>query len=141
YLDSRSVVAAQQTKMTILFVPVPRRRVPFEWPRIVALLDKAIAHDDGATPKDVYQWLVSGRSEAFWVGAAVNASGIVVTTTGPIDGVGVCWLNYVGGTVTGGPKAFIRAARAIVDQIEVLARDAGCTELRGGGRNWSRVFP
>lgn len=118
-------------------MPVLRERVPFEWERIAALLDKAIAHDERATPKDVYDWLVSGRSEAFWVAVTFNATGLIVTTT---EG-DVCWINYVAGKVKGGPRAFIRAARAVVDEMAVLARDAGCTELRGGGRNWSRVFP
>ena len=127
--------------MTIVFVPIPRERVPFEWERIASLLSSAFAHDGEATPLDVYAWLTSGQSEAFWVGAATNATGIIVTTTGPIDGTEVCWINYAAGTVRGGPRAFIATARAIVDQIEDLAREAGCTELRGGGRNWSRVFP
>lgn len=121
----------------MIFVPIAKERIPFEWERIMALIGKAIEHDDTATPLDVYAWLTSGRSEAFWIGIPVNVAGIAVTTTDD----DVCWINYVGGHVKGGPRAFIRAARDIVAEIETLARDVGCTELRGGGRNWSRVFP
>lgn len=124
-----------------MFRPIPKEQVPREWPRISAMLDKAIAHDDNATPRDVYAWLTSGLSEAFWINSPA-ATGIAVTTIAPIGGVKVCWLNYVAGTVKGGPRAFIAAVRAIVAQIEVLARKQGCAELRGGGRDWlSRVLP
>lgn len=121
----------------MIFVPIARERIPFEWPRIIALIGKAIEHDENATPDDVYDWLVSGQSEAFWIDIPVRVRGIGVTTT---EG-DVCFINYVGGEVKGGPRAFVQAARDIVAQIEILARKAGCTELRGGGRSWSRVFP
>jgi hypothetical protein len=124
----------------IVFLPIPRERVPFVWEEIKPLLRKAIGHDEAVDEADVYGRLVSGQSEAFWLkGDTVN--GIAVISLGPIDGVEVCWLNYVAGTIYGGPKAFIEAARWIVEHISILASDAGCTELRGGGRDWSRVFP
>lgn len=119
------------------FVPIAKERIPFEWERIVALIGKAIAHDKNATPLDVYAWLTSGCSEAFRVEIPGRVDGLAVTTT---EG-NVCWINYVGGRIDGGPRSFIRAARDVVDGIEALARDVGCTELRLGGRNWSRVFP
>jgi hypothetical protein len=121
----------------MIFVPIPRERIPFEWERIMSLIGKAIEHDKNATPLDVYAWLTSGRSEAFWIAIPVNVRGIGVTTT---EG-DVCFINYVGGEVKGGPRAFIRLARIVVADIEILASDAGCKELRGGGRDWSRVFP
>lgn len=118
------------------FIPIPRERIPIEWERIVGLIDEAIAHDKNATPRDVYAWLIGGQSEAFWVERS-DAKGIAVTTT--YDEA--CFINYIVGSVRGGPRAFIRTARAIVAEMEDLARSVGCTELRGGGRNWSRVFP
>ncbi len=121
----------------MIFVPIARERIPFEWERIVALIGKAVEHDQNASLLDVYAWLTSGHSEAFWIGIPVHVTGLAVTTA---DGE-VCWINYVGGTDKGGPRTFIRAVRAIVAEIETLARDAGCTELRLGGRNWSRAFP
>lgn len=122
-------------------MPIPKDRIGAEWWRISLLLGPAIDVDPGASREAVKGWLLSGQSEAFWVGVQDNATGIGVTTIGPIDGTEVCWVNYIAGTVTGGPKAFVRTAHAIMDQIEILARQAGCAELRGGGRNWSRVFP
>lgn len=102
------------------------------------LIEKALAYDPDATPAGLYRELVAGRSEAFWIGIPTNASGIAITT---IEDDGACWINYVAGEIKGGPRTFVRTARAIVTGIETLARDAGCTELRGGGRNWARVFP
>lgn len=89
---------------------------------------------------DVFWNLASGESEAFRV-VTEAVAGLVVVTLGTFDGVRCCWINYVAGEVAGGPKAFITASRRIIDEIATLARKAGCTELRGGGRNWSRVFP
>ena len=120
----------------MIFVPIARERIPSEWGRIIALISPAIEHDKNATPFDVYAWLTSGRSEAFWIGHQY-AKGVGVTTT---EG-DVCWLNYVGGTMTSSPRQFIRAARIVVHDLADLARGQGCTELRLGGRNWSRVFP
>jgi hypothetical protein len=121
----------------VIFVPIPRERIPEEWPRILELIGPAIAHDKNASPDEVRDWLISGHSEAFWIGVPTHAAGIGVTTTRD----GACFINYVAGSIIGGPRRFIRTARAIVAEIETLARQAGCTELRGGGRNWSRVFP
>lgn len=120
----------------MIFVPIARERIPSEWERIIALIGPAIEHDKNATPLDVYAWLTSGRSEAFWIGHE-HAKGVGVTTT---EG-DVCWLNYVGGTMTSSPRKFIRAARVVVHDLADLAREQGCTELRLGGRDWSRVFP
>jgi hypothetical protein len=124
----------------VRFTPIPRERVPFVWEDIYRLLAKAIGHDKSATGPEVYGWLVSGRSEASWVETHA-AKGVIVTTMAPIDGVPVCWLNYIGGTIEGGPRAFLAETRRIVSHIEDLAAQAGCLELRGGGRDWSRVFP
>ena len=121
----------------MIFVPIARERIPFEWERIIGLIGQAIERDPDATPAGLYRELVAGRAEAFWIGVPVHATGIAVTTTTD----DACFINYVAGTVEGGPRKFIQTARDIVAEIETLARDAGCTELRGGGRNWSRVFP
>lgn len=121
----------------MIFVPIAKERIPSEWERIISLIGKAIEHDKEATPLDVYAWLTSGRSEAFWIGLPTHVRGIGVTTT---EG-SVCWINYVGGEVKGGPRKFIRACRDIVTDIGILARETGCTTLVLGGRNWSRVFP
>ena len=52
---------------------------------------------------------------------AGNASAIAVTTIGPIDGVEVCWLNYVAGTSDLPPRAFIRLAREVATKIDSWA--------------------
>lgn len=121
----------------MIFVPIARDRIAQEWPRIISLIGDAVGYDKNATPEDVFWWLATGQSEAFWIGVPEHAAGIAVTTTGD----GICFVNYVAGTISGGPRRFIETARDIMAEIEELALEAGCTELRGGGRNWSRVFP
>jgi hypothetical protein len=118
------------------FIPIPRGRVGEDWGRILALIGPAIAYDRNATPDEVLEWLRSGQSEAFWI-EGDGVSGVAVTTTDDDS----CFINYVGGRVEGGPRAFVRTVRAVVDEIESLARAAGCRYLRLGGRNWAPVFP
>jgi hypothetical protein len=120
----------------VRFTPIPRERVDGEWERILGLIEPAIAYDENATPDEVFGWLCSGQAEAFWI-EGEGVSGVAVTTTDEES----CFINYVGGRVAGGPRAFVRVVQEVVDEIETLARAAGCKELRGGGRNWARVFP
>lgn len=119
---------------------MPRGSISRLWPELETILGPAIDRDTGTSREAVREWLESGLSEAFLIDAG-NAGGVAVTTIGPIDGVEVCWLNYVAGTSNLAPRAFVRLARDVAEQIEILARNAGCAEMRGGGRNWSRVFP
>lgn len=123
-----------------MFAPIPVSAIPQEWEGIAALIRDAVGHDESVDLATVRGWLVSGQSEAFHVKTDA-ADGVVVTTIDLVDGIPVCWLNYIGGTIRGGPKSFVAEVRRITDEIEVLAKAAGCLELRGGGRNWSRVFP
>jgi hypothetical protein len=121
----------------VIFVPIPRERIPQEWERIIALIGPAVDGDKEATRKGLYRELMAGRTEAFWIGVPVHVTGVGVTTISD----GECWINYVGGEVNGGPRAFVNACRSIVAEIEKLARTQGCKWLVMGGRNWSRVFP
>ncbi len=123
-----------------MLIPIAREAIPGVWPRLSAMLGKAIAHDDNVSHETVVSWLLSGESEAFWI-KTDRANGAGVTTLGDFGSGPCCWINYVAGDVRGGPRAFVSEVRSIVDEIEVLARAAGCIEMRIGGRNWSRVFP
>lgn len=57
------------------------------------------------------------------------------------DGVLVCGIYRLDGTIRLEPKAWLRAVRAEVKKLENIARDAGCAEMRIAGRDWSRVLP
>lgn len=122
------------------FYPYSRQDILLRWTTDIEPDLRTALAVEGKPLRDVLWDLASGDSEAFGV-VTETARGLVVVTLGTFAGVRCCWLNYVAGTIDGGPRAFIATARRIVDEIETLARAAGCTELRGGGRNWSRVFP
>jgi len=124
----------------VTFFSYSRQDVLLHWADdIEPELRRAVAVE-GKPLREVFWELASGESEAFRVVTGA-VTGIVVVTLGVFDGVMCCWLNYVAGSIDGGPRQFISAAREIATEIETLARKAGCIELRGGGRNWSRVFP
>jgi hypothetical protein len=57
------------------------------------------------------------------------------------DGVLVCGVYRLDGTIRLEPKAWLRAVRAEMTKLETIARDAGCAEMRIAGRDWSRVLP
>lgn len=38
-------------------------------------------------------------------------------------------------------NGWLRNMRAEMAKLEQVAKDAGCVEMRLGGRDWSRVFP
>jgi hypothetical protein len=57
------------------------------------------------------------------------------------DGKVICSVDHLEGWIGLPPKAWVRTIRAELAQIETIARDAGCDEIRLAGRNWSRVLP
>jgi hypothetical protein len=70
-----------------------------------------------------------------------EGDGVVVTELCAPDGVPCLWIPYIAGKSNAGPRGFIRAIRRIAAHYEELARQAGCSEIRIGGRDWSRVLP
>jgi hypothetical protein len=106
----------------------------------MALIGKAIAMNGDTPPDEVYDWLTSGRSEAFWINGSPNCSGICITTIIEAGDECVCFIEYAGGEINGGPRKFTKTVRHIINHIEELARNVGCTELRAGGRNWLPIF-
>jgi hypothetical protein len=124
----------------VSFIPIARERIPFEWERIMALIGEAIALNNDTPPEEVRDWLVSGRSEAFWIEMPPNCAGIGITTIVQAGSECVCFIEYVAGAIKGGPRKFTETARSVVRDIEKLARSAGCTELRAGGRNWIPIL-
>jgi hypothetical protein len=52
----------------------------------------------------------------------------------------VCGIYKLWGRSTLGPKAFADFMRKEMTTLERIARDAGCTQMRVAGRDWSRVL-
>ena len=57
------------------------------------------------------------------------------------DGKPYCLIHTLSGTITLGPKAWLKAVRDEIWKLERIARQAGCTEMRIEGRDWSRILP
>jgi hypothetical protein len=72
---------------------------------------------------------------------APRGAGLIVLQPGMFDGVFACWIAYVALRVKEGPKEWLRVIREGVNYFEDRARESGCTEMRIGGRNWSRILP
>lgn len=51
-----------------------------------------------------------------------------------------CLIHTLTGTITLGPKAWLRAVREEVRKLERIAKASGCAEMRIEGRDWSRVL-
>lgn len=52
-----------------------------------------------------------------------------------------CGIYHLEGGLDQPPKQWVRIVRDEMKKIETLAIEAGCAELRLGGRDWSRIFP
>jgi len=53
------------------------------------------------------------------------------------SGQAVCLIHTLSGTISLGPKAWLRAVRDEIAKLERIARSAGCAEMRVEGRDWS----
>ena len=53
----------------------------------------------------------------------------------------VCGIHRLRGRIALPRREWIAAVREEMHKIEGLAKAANCTEMRLGGRNWSRVLP
>lgn len=53
----------------------------------------------------------------------------------------ICGIYQFEGVMPFPPKTWLKLIRTEIKTIERLARDAGCVELRLGGRDWSRILP
>lgn len=56
------------------------------------------------------------------------------------DGRLVCGVFALRGEILLPPKAWVRAVRAELKRIEIIAARAGCEEIRIAGRDWRRVL-
>jgi hypothetical protein len=70
-----------------------------------------------------------------------NADVTVIFEIEEEGGETVCGLYRLDGRINLPPRAWLRLVRAEIEKLERIARDAGCTEMRVAGRDWSRVLP
>lgn len=103
-----------------------------EWHRLGRLLAPAI-NRTGKTQIEVLQHIVSKEMQCWQ-----TFGGVIVTSVGPaVDTTSRClWVVYAAGKAGGWKRM-----RAILDELEDMAREAGCMEVRFEGRTgWQRLF-
>lgn len=114
--------------------------LPVNWHWIAQLLSPAVAYDKNRTMEQVRTGLFSGA-----LGLASlhgdNGAGLVVVEPCEIEGVKTLWLPYMVGKLNQPPKRWLSMIRQIMAHFETLAKEAGCSEVRIGGRNYRGVFP
>lgn len=110
-----------------------------EWDAMRSVLAKAIDIDPNHDEAGVFDALMSGQMGA--IKAFEGASGyIVMSRTQGEDGQAL-FVNYLGGSIEGGPKQRLGVIRAFAAAIEQQAIRMGCNEILGGGRGWHRFLP
>lgn len=119
------------------FEHVEPARIARLWPVIAEILAPAVQSDPRQTMEGLHKRLADGADRLLAISGPGHALMVIEVT----DSL-VCWVKYLAGQVEGGPKARIGVIRAAVEQIEAVARHAGCTEIKLCGREtWARILP
>ena len=118
------------------FDHVEPARIERLWPVIAEILAPAVRDDPTQTLEGLHKRLASGADKLLHISGPGGCLMVIEVT----DDL-VCWIKYLAGTIEGGPKARVAVIRAAVARMETIARNAGCTEIKLCGRNWSTVLP
>lgn len=118
------------------FAVVESDRISAEWPSIAETLWPAVRQDSHYTMEVLRQRLLNGMEWLFHITEGANC--FIVLEIGPDL---CCWVKCLAGSVEGGPKRRAMTIRRGMQHIEQVARDAGCTEIKLCGRDWSSIFP
>ena len=90
----------------------------------------------GADPDRILDDLVNERSFVFTVGDATT-SVLAVLTVRTDD---IFSVSYISGTISGGPKKFIKVINEGMDRVCEAAKAGGAKEVRVQGRDWGRFL-
>lgn len=123
-----------------MFRHIPAEAIPAQWDALSRLLEPAVRQDPKSTLQSVFDGLLSRRFICFEV-RRKSARGALIAEIFEEDGKLCCWACFIAGKVDGGPRQFLRTMREIMAGLEFHVKQAGCAEMRIGGRDWSRVFP
>jgi hypothetical protein len=118
------------------FVHVEPSRIEAHWPVIAEILEPAVRNDPRQTMEGLHKRLAIGADSLLEISGPGHCL-MVVEVSSDL----VCWTKYLAGTIEGGPKARVSIIRDAVRHLETVARDAGCTEHRLCGRDWSAILP
>ena len=110
---------------------VPYWDVVSIWPRVSALVQRALVRQNEWYLQDIYDQLAGQRMQ-LWVVPWLLA---VVTQVQTYPGVRICMLVLCGGSG-------LRENKTQLREIERWAKSIGCDEMRIHGRQgWSAVYP
>jgi len=118
------------------FVHVEPARIERDWPVIAEILAPAVQADPRQTLEGLHRRLETGADRLLAISGPGHAL-MVIEVASDL----VCWVKYLAGQIEGGPKARIATIRSVMAQLEAVARNAGCTEIRLCGRDWSTILP
>ena len=118
------------------FVHVEPARIEREWPAIAEILAPAVRVDPRQTMEGLHRRLASGADNLLEITGPGRCLMVI-----RVDDDLACWAKYLAGTIEGGPRARVSVMRAAVRHLEMVARDAGCSEIRLCGRDWQRILP
>jgi len=107
------------------------------WGWIAQLLEPAVKVDPNRTMQGLYSSLIDGRTGLASLHHADGAMLLVVEPIGDGDDM-ILWIPYLAGQIKRG--RFVPVMREGMAQMEDMARESGCAEIRLCGRNWGRVF-
>lgn len=109
------------------------------WTWIAQLLLPAIERDGYRSLGDVFNDLIYGHLGLASVHME-GAAGLLVIEPVPADGGMVLWVPYFGGRIKGKYRRFLVVVRTLMAELEKLAAEIGCKEVRISGRDWSHVL-
>ena len=117
------------------FEHVEPARIARLWPVIAETVWPAVRQNSHYTLETFRERLLNGLDHLFHVSG--EASGFIAITLS--DDL-CCWIKCAAGSVEGGPKARVKTILAIMAHFEAVARDAGCSEIKICGRDWSKIL-
>lgn len=118
------------------FTVLDRDRIAAEWPVIAEILAPAVRNDPRQTLEGLHKRLEAGLDSLLMI----TGPGRCLMVIELADDLS-CWVKYLAGSIEGGPKARVSIIRGAVEHLEAVAKDAGCTEIRLCGRDWSAILP
>lgn len=118
------------------FQHVEPDRLERDWPIIAAILAPALRQDPTQTLEGLRKRLADGAEQLLHISGLGHAL-MVIEVTSEL----VCWVKYLAGQIEGSPRQRLTIMRYAVSSLEQKAREAGCTEMRLCGRDWSKILP
>lgn len=113
----------------------PIEDIVLHWHWMAPLLTPAIV-GSGRTMEGVKAQLVRREMGAASIHVP-NGAGLITLQPGEFDGVFALWVPYIFAQLKAGPKAWMKTMIEVMAYFEDKAREAGCAEIRIGGRDWS----